>query len=70
MVQMATSPKYFELFERRNPGTVRVSTEHSKDKVIVVRCAVFRPTTAEVRIIHSYTPAISIGPRSTSPEGV
>jgi len=34
MVQMAKSTKYFELFLRRNPGTVRVSTENSKDKVI------------------------------------
>ncbi|MEN9845216.1 MAG: hypothetical protein RIS36_363 [Pseudomonadota bacterium] len=49
MVQMAISTKYFELFERRNRGTVRVSTEHSKDKVIVVRCAIFRPATAEFR---------------------
>ncbi|MEN9845322.1 MAG: hypothetical protein RIS36_469 [Pseudomonadota bacterium] len=27
MVQLAKSTKYFELFERRNPGTVRVSTQ-------------------------------------------
>jgi hypothetical protein len=49
MMQLAKSTKYFELFERRNPGTVRVSTEHSKEKVIVVRCAIFRPATAECR---------------------
>ena len=42
MMHLAKSTKDFELFERRNPGTVRVSTEHSKDKVIVVRCAMFR----------------------------
>ncbi len=51
MVQMAKSTKYFELFSRRNPGTVRVSTENSKDKVILVICAIFRPATAEFRII-------------------
>ncbi len=50
-MQMAKSTKYFELFLRRNPGTVRVSTENSKDKVILVRCAIFRPATAEFRII-------------------
>ena len=50
MVQMAKSTKHFELFLRRNPGTVRVSTENSKDEVILVRCAIFRPATAEFRI--------------------
>ncbi|MEN9844891.1 MAG: hypothetical protein RIS36_38 [Pseudomonadota bacterium] len=29
MVQVATSTKDFELFERRNPGTVRVSVRLS-----------------------------------------
>ncbi len=50
MVQMAKSAKYFELFLRRSPGTVRVSTENSKDKVILVRCSIFRPATAEFRL--------------------
>ena len=49
MVQMAKSTKYFELFGGLNPGTVRVSTENSKDKVILVICAIFRPATAEFR---------------------
>jgi outer membrane protein OmpA-like peptidoglycan-associated protein len=38
-------------FSERNPGTVRVSTENSKAKVILSRCAVFRPATALFRII-------------------
>gem|GEM_PF-1148954 len=53
MVQMAKSTKYFELFGGLNPGTVRVSTENSKDEVILVRCAIFRPATAEFRVIVS-----------------
>ncbi len=50
-MQMLKSTRYFELFLRRNPGTVRVSTENSKDKVILARCAVFGPATAEFRLI-------------------
>ena len=38
-------------FSERNPGTVRVSTENSKAKVILSRCAVFRPATALFRIV-------------------
>ncbi len=49
MVQRLKSTIYFELFLRRNPGTVRVSTENSKDEVILARCAVFGPATAEFR---------------------
>lgn len=49
MVQVAKSTNEFELFERRNPGTVRLSTENSKAPVILVRCAVFGPATAEFR---------------------
>ncbi len=51
MVQLLKSTRHFELFLRRNPGTVRVSTENSKHKVILGRCAIFRPATAEFRII-------------------
>ncbi len=51
MVQMAKSTQDFERFGGLNPGTVRVSTENSKAAVILVRCAVFGPTTAEFRII-------------------
>jgi hypothetical protein len=36
-----------------NPGTVRVSTANSKATVILSRCAIFRPATAEFRIIPS-----------------
>jgi len=50
-VQMAKSTQYFELFGGLNPGTVRVSTKNSKDKVILVRCAIFSPATAEFRIM-------------------
>ena len=50
-VQVAKSTKYFELFGGLNPGTVRVSTENSKDKVILVICAIFGPATAEFRIM-------------------
>ncbi len=50
MVQVAKSTKDFELFLRRNPGTVRVSTENSKAAVILARCAIFRPATAEFRM--------------------
>ncbi len=35
---------------KRNPGTVRVSTENSKAAVILSRCAIFRPATAEFRL--------------------
>ena len=49
MVQVAKSTQDFELFLRRNPGTVRVSTENSKAAVILARCAVFGPATAEFR---------------------
>ncbi len=41
MAQVLKSTKYFELFLRRSPGTVRVSTKDSKDEVILARCAVF-----------------------------
>ncbi len=51
MVQVAKSTKDFELFGGLNPGTVRVSTEISKAAVILARCAVFGPATAEFRII-------------------
>jgi len=51
MVQMAKSTQYFELFGGLNPGTIRVGTENSKDKVILVRCAIFRPATAEFRVV-------------------
>ena len=61
MVQMAKSTKDFELFGGLNPGTVRVSTENSKDKVILVRCATFRPATAEFRVNVS-TPLCSAKP--------
>ncbi len=49
MVQMAKSSMYFEFFRGLNPGTVRGSTENSKDKVILVICTIFRPATAEFR---------------------
>ncbi|MEN9845490.1 MAG: hypothetical protein RIS36_637 [Pseudomonadota bacterium] len=45
MVHMVTSTKYFELFERRNPGTVRVSTENSKE---AYRGMEWAPTSTEV----------------------
>lgn len=34
-----------------NPGTVRVSTDNSKDAVILSRCAITKPATALFRII-------------------
>ncbi len=46
MAQVLKSTKYFELFVRRNPGIVRVSTENSKYKVSLGRCAIFTPATA------------------------
>ncbi len=52
MVQVARSTKYFELFGKRNSGIVRVSTENSKAAVILARCAVVGPATAEFRFIH------------------
>ena len=50
MVPVHKSTQDFELFGGLNPGTVRVSTENSKAKVILGRCAVFRPATAVFRI--------------------
>jgi hypothetical protein len=49
MVQVLKSTKYFELFGGLNPGTVRVSTENSKDEVILGRCAIYSPATALFR---------------------
>ncbi len=60
MVQMAKSTKYFELFLRRNPGTFRVSTENSKEKVILVRCAIFILATADFRIIAEPVSRVSL----------
>jgi hypothetical protein len=50
IAQVLKSTKYFELAGGLNPGTVRVSTDNSKDAVILSRCAIFRPATAEFRI--------------------
>jgi hypothetical protein len=55
MVQVLKSTKDFEFFGGLNPGTVRVSTENSKATVISGRCAIFRPATAEFRMISSLT---------------
>ncbi len=52
MVQVAKSTKDFELFGGFNRGIVRVSTENSKAAVILARCAVFGPATAEFRIMN------------------
>ena len=53
MVQVLKGTKYFELFGSLNPGTVRVSTENSKDEVILGRCAIYSPATALFRFKHS-----------------
>jgi hypothetical protein len=54
MVQVLKSTKDFEFFGGLNPGTVRVSTENSKATVILSRCAIFRPATAEFRFKGKY----------------
>ncbi len=41
MVQVAKSTQDFELFGGFNPGTVRVSTENSKDEVLLAICTIF-----------------------------
>ncbi len=41
--------KVFEHVGGLTPGTVRVSTDNSKDAVILSRCAIFRPATAKFR---------------------
>ncbi len=51
MVQLAKSIKYFELFGGATSGTVRVSTENSKYKVILGSCAILRPASTEFRIM-------------------
>ncbi len=51
MAQVLKSAKDFEFFGGLNPDTVRVSTENSKATVILSRCAIFRPATAEFRIM-------------------
>ncbi len=53
MAQLLKSTKYFELFGSLNPGTVRVSTENSKDEVILGRCAIYSPATALFGIMHA-----------------
>jgi hypothetical protein len=53
MVQILESTKDFDICGSLNPGTVRVSTANSKAAVISSRCAIFRPATAEFRIIPS-----------------
>lgn len=50
MVQVLKSTKGFELFGGLNPGTVKVSTDNSKSEVMLRRCAVFSPATAESRV--------------------
>ncbi len=57
MAQVLKSTKYFELFGSLNPGTVRVSTENSKDEVILGRCAIYGSAIALFRfivVIHAY----------------
>ncbi len=49
MVWMAKSTKNFEFFWGLNPGTVRVSTDNSKDNVNLVMRAISRPTNASFR---------------------
>ncbi len=49
-MQVVKSTKDFELFGGLNPGTVRVSIENSKAAVILARCAVIEPATAEFRL--------------------
>ncbi len=51
MVQVVKRTMDFELFLRRNPGTVRVSTENSKAEVILNRCAILGPATALFRFM-------------------
>ena len=51
MAYMAKNTEDFEIFRRRTPGTVRVSTESSKADVILDRNPVFGPATAEFRFI-------------------
>ncbi len=50
MVQILESTTDFDICGGLNPGTVRVSTENSEAKVILSRCAIFRPATAEFRL--------------------
>jgi hypothetical protein len=45
IAQVLKSTKYFELVGGLNPDTVRTSAAHSKDAVILSRCANFRPAT-------------------------
>jgi hypothetical protein len=49
MLQILESTKDFDICGGFNPGTVRVSTEDSKATVILSRCSIFRPATAEFR---------------------
>ncbi len=52
MVQVVKITKGFEFFGGLKPGTVTVSTENSKAAVVLARCAVFGPATAEFRLNH------------------
>gem|GEM_PF-2824030 len=51
MAQMVKSTKDFELFRGATLAPSGVSTENSKAAVILARCAVFAPATAEFRFI-------------------
>ena len=55
--------------QRRNPGTVRVSTENSKATVILSRCTIFRPATAEFRIIRNTSALCQNHPKTPAPTG-
>jgi hypothetical protein len=55
MVQMLTSTKDFELVGSSNPGTFMMSTDNSRDEVVLDRYAVFRPGTAESRFMLNET---------------
>ena len=54
MAQILESTKDFDICGGLNPGTVRVSTANSKAAVISSRCAIFRPATAEFRVITTH----------------
>ncbi len=56
MAQVRKSTKYLKLVGGLNPGTARVSTDNSKDEVILDRCAISSPATALFSIIFQLTP--------------
>jgi hypothetical protein len=73
MMQILECTKNFDICGGVTPSTVRVSIENSKATVILSRCAIFSPATAEFRFdcwgSHYLATRHSIG-RTSAPQKI